>query len=469
MTLRKKGGEYSLLIWNEVRNYDDGARREIVNAPVPVVLRLQTPVAPKVTILTQSADGKRFEESTATVKDGMLSLAVADAPMIVRIMPLPVGNKAAPPAPATLTGTATENTARLSWTPSARVTDIAGYFVFRNDRYIAHTAGTGYTDTSAWLRPGLGYTYAVQAYDKSGNMSPRKTIVLQTAAAKFPDVAIDSVSTEPTNPKPGDPVTFKATVRNVGDGATPNEVSVTATFFVNGKYTTFESNSEAPYKPGETRELRVGPVILAVPQDAHTTLITCMLDDINRLPGERDKMNNLADQTLLIGVATQGMIIGMAKGSPGVVNLSAEGTEDWAHFGLDSKDAVNRKVGGGNKIGALTPFGDGYLDATPGFGVGASWADGVPVAVRNDSHVSLWWNHVGKGVRFTVPADNSERIVWVYVGGVEGARGRFTAKLSDGSAPEYVSATFDGNYTAKDWAGAPGSFTALYSARYKAA
>ncbi|MBC8139642.1 MAG: hypothetical protein H8F28_27495 [Fibrella sp.] len=467
LLLQKRSGEYSLVIWNEVENYNYDTKREIATPPVPVKLRLQSAVNPRVTILTQSADGARYASSTAKMAGQTLDVLVPDAPMIVRIMPLPSADKIAPPIPESVTGTATENSARLSWKAPSGAKNVSGYFVFRNDRFIANVTGTEYRDKSAWLRPGLGYTYAVQAYDTAGNMSPRKNIVVQTAP-RFPDPAIVSVGYEPANPKPGDTVTFKATVKNAGDGMLPSGVGLSGTFYVNGKYTTFASIDGASLAPGETRELRSGKVKLDVPADAKSVLLSCLLDDVNRIPNEGDKMNNRADASLLLDSKSAGMLAGSATAKPDTVNLSVEGTEDWVHFGLNGKDSVTRKAEGGRKISSLTVFGEGYLDATPGFPVRSSWTNGAPVAAQTETYSALWWNGVGKGVRFTAPADTGEQVLRLYVGGIEGARGKLTAKLSDGSAPEYVSTTFDGNRTGFDWAPSPGAFTAVYSLRYKA-
>jgi hypothetical protein len=57
----------------------------------------------------------------------------------------------------------------------------------------------------------------------------------------------------------------------------------------------------------------------------------------------------------------------------------------------------------------------------------------------------------------------------VYVSGIEGARGKLVAKLSDNSAPDYVSTTWSGNATGFDWAPVPGGFSAVYTIRYRAA
>ena len=73
-------------------------------------------------------------------------------------------------------------------------------------------------DSSAWIRPGLGYRYAVQAYDRAGNMSPRREHVVQTPDNR-PDLIVSDVQVPEC--KAGDKVRFRASVRNVGRARFP--------------------------------------------------------------------------------------------------------------------------------------------------------------------------------------------------------------------------------------------------------
>ena len=70
-----------------------------------------------------------------------------------------------------------------------------------------------------------------------------------------------------------------------------------------------------------------------------------------------------------------------------------------------------------------------------------------------------WFNNiypVGTVIKPFVPTE---------CGYIEGIKGKITAKLSDGSAPEYVSTIFDANTTGQGFAPEPGSFTAVYTVR----
>lgn len=86
-----------------------------------------------------------------------------------------------------------------------------------------------------------------------------------------------------------------------------------------------------------------------------------------------------------------------------------------------------------------------------------------------DTHAGVWWNTVGKAVSFTAPADEKTRVLKIYVAGIEGAGGAFTAKLSDDSAPGFVSTLWNGNAGNGDWAPVPDQFNAVYEIHYRAA
>lgn len=466
LVLQKKGGEYDLLVWNEVKNFDQDAHKDIINAPVPVTLRFTTPVQGTAQILTQNADGG-YDMTTKPVTGGVLPLSVPSSVMIVKLRPRLAGTPSGPLAPTGVRGTATAGAVHLAWRPVAG-RDVRGYFVYRNGEFLTATKGASYDDASTWLRPGLGYTYAVQSYDRAGGMSPRVSRVVVTPD-KRPDLVCTNVDFPPAL-KAGDLVTFRGTLKNVGDGPTPNDTVTGLTFFVDGKYTTYATTDGTPLAPGESRVMTANGGVnggrWTATAGAHTLRV--FVDDIDRVPDERVKENNNLDRSLLVDVMSSGLLLGAADPAPGQVDLTREGTDDWVHWGLNAKGDQTRKATGGGQIGALEPVGAGYRDRTPGFGMSVRWSDGAPTARTDDTHASLWCNNVGTGYRFSAPADTSERTLRVYVGGLSGAACVLTAHLSDGSAPDYVSKTFDANL-AFPWAPVPDSFTAQYTLRYRAA
>ena len=113
LTLQKKSGEYQLLIWNEVKNFDQDTHKDIVNAPIPVTLHLQTPVGTTATVLTQNASGG-YDVQKKAVTAGTLALQVPASVTIVRLSPRPAVPRLPPTAPRALRGTATESAVHQS-------------------------------------------------------------------------------------------------------------------------------------------------------------------------------------------------------------------------------------------------------------------------------------------------------------------------------------------------------------------
>lgn len=465
LTLQKHTGEYLLLIWNEVRNFDQDAHKEIVNDPVPVTLRFRTPLQASAELLTQNSGGA-YDTTRQTISDASLRVAVPSSVMIIRLKRHSGQKAIAISAPTALAGSTTESSVHIAWKTQDRKMD-GGYFVYRNGQFLASTADLAFDDRSSWIRPGLGYRYAVQRYDADGNMSPRAEIVVKTPDRR-PDLVCASADIPET--RPGDRVVFRGVIKNVGDGPTPPDTVCGLTFFVDGKYTSYSTTDGKPMAPGESRILTAnGGHDWIAAAGAH--LLRVQVDDINRIPDERSKENNNIDRSFTVREAVApshgGSLDGAADPSPGQVDLTQDGTLDWVHWGLGGKTGVNRKAAGGHQIGDLTMVGSGYVDATSGFGMSAKWSDGAPTKQVEDTHASLWLNSVGYGYRFTAPADTTPRVLKIYVGGIEGAGCTLTAHLSDDSASDYVSNTFNGNLS-NDWSPVPGGFTGMYTIRYRA-
>ena len=463
LVLQKATGEYNLLIWNELENYDQAAKRDRENPPVPVTIRFRTSLQNQAALLTQNQAGE-YVTSTAQVTNGKLTLQVPSTLMIVRLMPASRQVPADLAAPTRLAGEASENEAKIHW---SAVPGAAGYFVFRNGWHIATTANTEYLDASSWLRPGLGYTYQVQAFAASGAMSPRTIQVVQTAA-RFPDLVATEFGLEKAEIAPGTPVRAFAKVKNIGNGSTPNKIRITATWQIDGKVIGW-CTPLGPMKPGEERTLISNEGGSDSGQWTATEgihLLECVLDDIIRLPGEY-KGNNISDRTIVVGQKPAGELLGSTQAAPGSVNLSGEGTLDWVHWGLSDKNSVSRKAGANLIDPKLTKQGPGYCDRTVGCPVSINWTG--PATQAQDSHAGLWWNVVGTSQSFSAMADTTERVLKLYVAGIEGAGATLTARLSDDSAPPYVSSAWNGNATSMAWAAVPDSFSAVYTIRYRAA
>jgi hypothetical protein len=149
--------------------------------------------------------------------------------------------------------------------------------------------------------------------------------------------------------------------------------------------------------------------------------------------------------------------------APSAVDLSTEGTLDWAHWGYlesdnartdefigrpahldcwDNRHCVNRKRGNpqigdftavGQFDGSILPFRLYIRDAFTRF----SWVGGSPIYSANNARTNDYMAGVGNGYRIQVPADQSTHTFRLYLG-VWNAQVKCVTSLSDGSVPDYV-------------------------------
>ena len=144
--------------------------------------------------------------------------------------------------------------------------------------------------------------------------------------------------------------------------------------------------------------------------------------------------------------------------APPTVNLSDEGTADWAHWGLASPSSFNHKVGVAPQISNYAVLGSGTILQLDDSSTFYSWIGGTPTASANTA-TGVYVIGLTNGFRITAPADTTARTLKLYVS-LWAAGGRFEASLSDGSAPAYIDTSLV-NSTA--------SSNAVYTVNYRAA
>lgn len=138
---------------------------------------------------------------------------------------------------------------------------------------------------------------------------------------------------------------------------------------------------------------------------------------------------------------------------PRQVNLTSEGTLDWAHWGLNTTSSFDRKAGVTPQIGNYTNVGlnspGRFADNPTGF----TWSDGAPTTSTVNSTTGIYVGGLNNGFQITVPADTSPKTLKLYVG-LWSAQGKLQATLSDASAMPYtdsslinLSSTSNGVYT----------------------
>lgn len=118
--------------------------------------------------------------------------------------------------------------------------------------------------------------------------------------ASLSDLVVTDVSWS-SAPKNGDNVTFSATVKNQGNGATPNGTIVGVLFSINGSPATWSDTHTSSLSPGATVALTANGGLtnsqsfwIAV-SGSHTVLAN--VDDINRI-AESNESNNTLSETL---------------------------------------------------------------------------------------------------------------------------------------------------------------------------
>jgi hypothetical protein len=92
------------------------------------------------------------------------------------------GDTTPPSVPTNLSATVvTSSSVSLTWTASTDNVGVAGYHVFRNGAQVVTTTGVSYTDIG--LTASTAYTYTVNAFDASGNVSALSNPISATTAA----------------------------------------------------------------------------------------------------------------------------------------------------------------------------------------------------------------------------------------------------------------------------------------------
>lgn len=154
-----------------------------------------------------------------------------------------------------------------------------------------------------------------------------------------------------------------------------------------------------------------------------------------------------------------GSLSGQLTTPPASVDLTAEGTTDWAHWGLISSNSFDHKAAVVHQISDFTPLGAEPAVQYANNSVTYSWSDGTPTASASGTDTGVYITGFEDGFQLNVPAETTTHRLKVYVG-LYGAEGNFQAYLSDFSAPAYTDTSLS-NFL--------GSSYALYSLDYAAA
>jgi peptidoglycan/xylan/chitin deacetylase (PgdA/CDA1 family)/lysophospholipase L1-like esterase len=154
------------------------------------------------------------------------------------------------------------------------------------------------------------------------------------------------------------------------------------------------------------------------------------------LSGYNDSATASASFTINPASGGSSLSVQMAQSSTSVT-LSAEGTSDWAHWGLTNASSFNHKSGVTQQISNYTLLGSTNPGRFTDSRVAYSWSGGTPTASATNSTTGIFFTGIGNGYQLSIPAQSSQSVLKLYLG-LWTARGRFEAKLSDGSVPSYV-------------------------------
>ncbi|MGE5181642.1 MAG: hypothetical protein ACM31C_06255 [Acidobacteriota bacterium] len=130
------------------------------------------------------------------------------------------------------------------------------------------------------------------------------------------------------------------------------------------------------------------------------------------------------------------------------INLTTEGTTDWAHWGtVNQPPFFDHKSSGGSMITNVTQPPSLVVSQLP---VSASWTDGTPHASVSQTATGIGVT-APAGMTFTVPAGQAVHVLRVYVASKSGTE-RLDVSLSDGSATAYTDSVTTGSATHYEYA-----------------
>lgn len=141
--------------------------------------------------------------------------------------------------------------------------------------------------------------------------------------------------------------------------------------------------------------------------------------------------------TVTYSTGASGVLNVSYTGQPASVNLTSEGTIDWANWGCNSATDFNHKSGVTQQISNYNLLGGGVASQAIDCWTKFSWTDSTPTASFTDNIKMMFVSDAGKGWQITVPAGTTQRTLRVYTSAWK-ARSKFEVSLSDGSAAAYV-------------------------------
>jgi hypothetical protein len=140
-----------------------------------------------------------------------------------------------------------------------------------------------------------------------------------------------------------------------------------------------------------------------------------------------------------------GWVSGTMDVVPGFLDLTAQGTADWAHWGLDSSASFDHKSGVIQRISNFSPLGNNPVLQRTDYPTLFSWNDGTPTGNSSFTSTSVAIAGFTNGFLLTVPAMTYTQTLVLYLGSYA-SMGTVQAFLSDFSAPAFTDSSLVSYY-----------------------
>jgi hypothetical protein len=151
--------------------------------------------------------------------------------------------------------------------------------------------------------------------------------------------------------------------------------------------------------------------------------------------------SSIASGAYVIDTTATGTLAANVSTSPYDIDLTQEGSRDWAAFALDDANSFTTKAGGTGELTNYSVIGDFTRLRSAGSPVSFSWTDGPGTDVIQTRTRNMFPQAQGldenEGIRLTIPADDVEKTLKVYLGAFS-MEGIVTVSMEDGSVPSYT-------------------------------
>ena len=157
-----------------------------------------------------------------------------------------------------------------------------------------------------------------------------------------------------------------------------------------------------------------------------------------RLTASDGQLTSQDDVKVVVNITNGGgALTGNPVTPPASVNLTAEGSEDWADWGLNSATDFNHKNIASRQISDINKIGPRPTIRFSGSKLTTFWSDGSPTVGPGTNTAGIYTYDTDNGFEINAPADTTDRTLKVYVDAWR-CTGRLEVTLSDGSASPYV-------------------------------